>query len=123
MSWERHGVSRHVANLIVNFYRGCLAVPLTPYVKQLFQLDRDSAFSLDPSSVINARGFHGVTGTSQGDNPSPTNWNAAFDMLLRALEGSDSTPFLVRSGHSLHQVQDTAFADDPFSVSAQREGL
>ena len=64
-----------------------------------------------------------VTGTSQGDTPSPTNWNAAFDILLRALEGSDPTPFLIRLRHSLHPVQDTAFADDLFSVSALREGL
>ena len=95
MSWEKLGVPRHVADFIVNLDRGCLAVPLTPHAKQLFHLDGRSAFSLDPSSDTNARGFHGVTGTSQGDTPSPTNWNAAFDILLRALEGSDPTLFLV----------------------------
>jgi len=100
-----------------------LAVALTPHTKQLFHLDGCSTFSLDPSSNTNARGFHGVTGTSQGDTPSPTNWSAAFDILLRDLEGSDPTLFFVRYGHSLHPVQDTAFADDLFYISARREGL
>ena len=121
MSWERLGVPRHFADFIVNLDRGCLAVPLTPHAKYLSHTIGRSAFSLDPSSPTNARGFHGVT--SQGDTPSPSNWTAAFDILLRALEKADPTPFYVRSGHSLYPVQDTAFADDLFSVSARREGL
>jgi len=120
MSWERLGVLGNAADFIVNLDRGCLAVPLTPHTKQLFHLDGCSAFSQDSSSDINARGFHGVTGTSHGDTPSPTIWNASFDILLRALEGSDPTLFLVRS---CHPVQNTAFADNLLSVSARREGL
>jgi len=58
-----------------------------------------------------------------GNTLFSTNWNATFDKLLWALERSDPTPFLIRSGYSLHPIQDKAFADNLFSVSARREGL
>ena len=83
MSWERLGVPRHVADFIVNLDRGCLAVLLTLHAKYISHTIGRSAFSLEPSSPTNARGFHGVTGTSQGDTPSPSNWTAALDILLR----------------------------------------
>ena len=123
MSWERLGVPKQIANYIVNLDRECLTVPLTPHAKQLLHLYGRQAFSLAPTSEQNARGFFGITGTPQGDTPSPTNWNAAFDILLRALESANLFPFLTRSGSHLHPVQDTAFADDLFSISARREGL
>ena len=123
MSWERLGVPKAIANYIVDLDRECLTIPLTPHAKHLLHTIGRPAFSLDPTTELNARGFHGVTGTPQGDTPSPTNWNAAFDILLRALESANLHPFLVRSGSSLHPVQDTAYADDLFSISARKEGL
>ena len=123
MSWERLGVPKRIANYIVDLDRECLTVPLTPHAKHLLNTAGRPAFSSDPTSTFNARGFFGVTGTPQGDTPSPTNWNAAFDILLRALETANLHPFLVRSGSTLHPVQDTAYADDLFSISARKEGL
>ena len=123
MSWERLGVPKNIANYIVDLDRECLTVPLTPHAKRLLHTGGRQAFSLDPTSALNARGFFGVTGTPQGDTPSPTNWNAAFDILLRALENANLHPFFVRSGSSLYPVQDTAYADDLFSISARKEGL
>ena len=123
MSWERLGVPKRIAQYIVDLDRECLTVPLTPHAKSLLHSGGRQAFSLNSSSETNARGFFGVTGTPQGDTPSPTNWNAAFDILLRALEAANLHPFFIRSGPNLHPVQDTAYADDLFSISARREGL
>jgi hypothetical protein len=123
MSWERLGVPKDIANYIVDLDRECLTVPLTPHAKHLLHTRGRQAFSLNPTSATNARGFFGVTGTPQGDTPSPTNWNAAFDILLRALEAANLHPFFIRSGCQLHPVQDTAYADDLFSISARKEGL
>jgi len=66
MSWEGLEVPRYVADYIFNLNRGCLAVPITHHAKQLFHLAGLSAFTIDLSSNTNSRGFHGVTGTSQG---------------------------------------------------------
>ena len=123
MSWERLGVPKRIANYIVDLDRECLTVPLTPHAKLLLHERGPQAFSLGSTTTSTARGFYGITGTPQGDTPSPTNWNAAFDILLRALESANTHPFLTRTGSTLHPMQDTAFADDLFSLSARKEGL
>jgi hypothetical protein len=80
-------------------------------------------FDLHPSSHNSASGFFPETGTPQGDTPSPMNWNAVLDVLLRALHDIDPTPYLIRTDSELHPLADTAYADDIFSISARREGL
>ena len=82
-----------------------------------------TAFGLQPTNNRYASGFFPATGTSQGDTPSPTNWNASLDVLLRALHAIDPSPFLVRTDNKLSHQEDTAYADDLFSISARREGL
>jgi len=62
-------------------------------------------------------------GVPQGDTPSPMNWNAVLDVLLRALHDIDPTPYLIRTDSALHPLADTAYADYIFSISARREGL
>jgi len=64
-----------------------------------------------------------VTGTSQGDTPSPSNWTATYDILLRALEQTQSFPFLVRTDIEIEDSQDMSFADDVLSLASRQEGL
>ena len=61
--------------------------------------------------------------TREYDTPSTTNWNASLDILLRALHAIDSALFLVRTDNELSHQEDTAYADDLFSISARREKL
>ena len=123
MSWERLGVPTATAQYIVALDRECLTVPLTPHAKYLQQTKGLSAFSLNPTSDINAQGFYGLTGCAQGDTPSPSNWTATFDIPLRALEDCDPFPFMVRTEETIWNSQDLAFADDIYSISARKEGL
>ena len=123
MSWERLGVPQEVAKYIVDLDRECLSVPLTPHAKYLRQTIGLKAFSTHPSTSSNAQGYYGDTGTAQGDTPSPTNWSAAIDILLRALEENDQYPFMVRTDDNIITSQAKVFADDIFTISARKEGL
>jgi len=80
MSWERQGVPSHVAHYIIDLDRNCLTIPLTPHAQFLKQTAGPQAFTTDPTTESTAQGFYGVTGTSQGDTPSPSNWTASFDI-------------------------------------------
>jgi exonuclease III len=123
MSWERLGVPSVVANYIVDLDRDCLTVPLTPHAQHIRQKFGLHAFGKDKSTGTTAQGFLGITGTSQGDTPSPSNWTATFDIPLRALEQEQSHPFLVRTDIEILKSQDLAFADDVYSFTSRREGL
>jgi hypothetical protein len=123
MSWQRLGVPRHIAKYIVDLDKECLTIPLTPHAMHVLSSQGLHNFDLHPSSHSTASGFHPHTGTAQGDTPSPVNWNATLDVLLRALQDIDPTPFLVRTDIDIHPISDTAYADDLFSISARREGL
>ena len=81
------------------------------------------AVNTDKSSKSSARGYYPTTGTSQGNTPFPTNWNASLGVLLRALHDIDPTPFLVQKDTILFPLENTAYADDLFSILARRKGL
>ena len=123
MSWQRLGVPEKIAKYIIDMDKECLTVPLTPHTMFILSTKGLQAVNTEKSSPASARGFFPVTGTSQGDTPSPTNWNASLDVLPRALHAIDPTPFLVRTETSLSPLENTAYADDLFSISARREGL
>ena len=123
MSWERLGVPAHIAQYIVDMDRDCLTIPLTPHAMRIMSSSGLQSFHQAPSSLNSASGFFPSTGTPQGDTPSPPNWNAVLDVLLRALHAIDPTPFLVRTDSTLHPLEDTAYADDLFSISARKKGL
>ena len=97
MSWERLGVPSDVANYIIDLDRHCLSIPLTPHAQHIRQTVGLQAFSTNDTTTATAQGFLGVTGTAQGDTPSPSNWTASFDIPLRALEQAQIFPFLVRT--------------------------
>jgi hypothetical protein len=82
-----------------------------------------SAFNTSKSTSSTAQGFFGVTRTSQGDNPSPSNWTATYDIPLRALEQAQSFPFLVRADIKIDDSQDRSFADDVISLASRKQGL
>jgi exonuclease III len=123
MSWERLGVPSDVANYIIDLDRHCLSIPLTPHAQHIRQTVGLQAFSTNDTTTATAQGFLGVTGTAQGDTPSPSNWTASFDIPLRALELAQTYPFMVRTDITVDYSQDLAFADDVYSLAARREGL
>ena len=123
MSWQRLGVPKSLAKYIIDLDSECLTIPLTPHAMKILSKRGIQAFGQGPSTTKCASGFFPETGTSQGDTPSPTNWNASLDVLLRALHAIDPTPFMVRTENKLSHQEDTAYADDLFSISARREGL
>ena len=123
MSWEQLGVPSEVANYIVDLDRNCLTIPLTPHAQHIRQTEGLGAFDTNYSTSTSAQGFFGVTGTSQGDTPSPSNWTATYDIPLRALEQANSYPFLVRTDIEIEDSQDMSFADDVLSLAARKEGL
>ena len=123
MSWQRLGVPERIAKLIVDMDKDCLTILLTPHAMHILNTKGITALGTDPTTSSTARGFFPATGTSQGDTPSPVNWNASLDVLLRALHAIDPTPFFVRTNDNIHPLDDTAYADDLFSISSRREGL
>jgi exonuclease III len=123
MSWERLGVPSEVANYIVDLDRNCLTIPLTPHAQHIRQTEGMNAFNTNNSTSNSAQGFLGVTGTSQGDTPSPSNWTATYDIPMRALEQAQSFPFLVRTDIKIEDSQDMSFADDILSLASRKEGL
>jgi len=82
-----------------------------------------SAFNTNQSSSNSAQEFFGATGTSQGDTPPPSNWTATYDIPLRALEQTQSFPFLVRTDIKIEDSQDMSFADDFLSLDSRKKGL
>jgi len=123
MSWERLGVPRVVANYIVDMDRNCLTIPLIRYAQFIQKVHGMNALTNRPTTKSIAQGFYGMSGTRQGDTPSQSNWNATFDIPLRALETAQSHPLLVRTDIILSNAQDLAFADDVYSFAARRKGL
>ena len=103
--------------------RNYLNIPLTPHAQYIKIMQGFRYITTDPSSELTAQGFFGVTGTSQGHTPSPSNWTATFGISFRALETSQSFSFLVRTETSLAKSQDVTFADDVYSFSARKEKL
>ena len=122
MSWQRLGVPERIAQYIVDLDKDCLTIPLTPHAMYILSTHGIQSFYGETTSST-AAGFFPSTGTPQGDTPSPTNWNATLDVLLRALHAIDPTLFLTRTETTLTPVEDTAYADDLFSISARREGI
>jgi len=106
MSWERLGVPSEVANDIVDLDSNCLTIPLTPHAQHIRQTEGMSAFNTNQSASNSDQVFLGVTGTSQGDTPSPSNWTATYDIPLRALEQAQSFPFLGRTDIDIEDSQD-----------------
>jgi len=82
-----------------------------------------NAFNTNQSTSTSSQGFLGVTGTSQGDTPSPSNWTATYDIPLRALEHAKSFPFLVRTDIKIEDSQAMSFADDVLSLASRKVGL
>ena len=82
-----------------------------------------NAFNTNQFTSTSAQGFLGVTGTSQGDTPSPSNWTAAYYIPMRALEQTQSFPFLVRTDIQIKDSQAMSFADDVLSLASRKEGL
>jgi len=95
MSWQRLGVPKRIAKYIVDLDKEYLAISLTPHAMHIMSNKGLSSFDLHTSSHNTASRFYPETGTPQGDTPSPANWNAAFDVLLRALHDIE-THFLPR---------------------------
>jgi len=113
MSWQWLGVPESIAKYIVDLGKDSLTILLTPHAMYILSNKGISAFNTDTSSTTTARGFLPVTGNSQGDTPSPTNWNASLDPLLRALHA-----LMIRMNNKLRPLENTPYADEFFSILA-----
>jgi len=68
--------------------------------------------------------FNAERGAGQGDVGSPFNWDAAYDILLQALDSVDQGHFYVlRSSENLTKSKDIAYADDLLSGMSSLNGL
>jgi len=121
MSWQKLGVPMHIVKYIGDMDKDCLTISLTPHAMQIMSSKSLDSFNLHLSSKNTTSGFFSETGAPQGDTPSPMNWNAVIDVLLRALHDIGPTPYLIRADSALHLLADTAYVDD--ILSARRKGL
>jgi len=112
MSWDQLGVPSNVANYTVDHDRNFLTIPLPPHAQHIRQSMGLSAFNTRNSTSNTAQGFFGVTGTSQGDTSSPSNWTATY---------GQSYPFLVRTDIKTDDSQDMSFADDVISLVPEKK--
>jgi len=65
-----------------------------------------------------------VMGAGRGDVGSTFNWDAAYDILLCALEAANRDNFYIRrSSGRLAKAQDIAYADDLLSGMTSLHGL
>ena len=109
LAWIRMGVPECIAKYIVGLDIMGFSVVRTPLAQHKF----DKLGHLG----IRALAFLAELGCSQGDKPSPLNWNAFFDILLTALLEDDEDTFIVPDQHGFNRrVGDIAFADDLISV-------
>ena len=122
MAWRRVGIPPLLADYLVDFDDGGFTIISTPYTRSILHAKGIKGFST--CHTHKAPCFQAITGTGQGDIPSPINWNCFFDVLLWALDFITHSPFYFRGQDSkLVRAQDTGYADDLLSVSARLSGL
>ena len=122
MAWRRVGIPPLLADYLIDFDDGGFTIVSTPYTRSILRSKGIHGFSTHDTRK--APCFQAVTGTGQGDIPSPINWNCFFDILLWVLASIAHSPFYFRGQDSkLVRAQDTGYADDLLSVSARLSGL
>ena len=121
-AWARAGVPQDIAEYLVDFDTDGHTIVATPHTRNVLKTQGLGGFSSTDTTKTPC--FVATVGTGQGDVSSPFNWNAFFDILLRALATVRTTPLHIRSEeHVLHPTEDSGYADDLISVSSRIEGI
>ena len=121
-AWARAGIPQDIAEYLVDFDTNGSTIVATPYTRNVLNTQGLGGFSSTDHTKTPC--FVAEVGTGQGDVSSPFNWNAFFDILLRALATVRTTPLHIRSEeHVLHQTEDSGYADDLISVSSRIDGI
>ena len=120
LAWNRLGVPLGVANWLAYMDEGGTVMIRTPCAMRHY----GSRSNFPSSEFPTCPGFTGGLGTPQGEVSSPAAWVAVFDILLRSLEATLSTPYEVRGhGDLIYPAPDVADADDLNTFSASCLGL
>ena len=120
LAWNRLGVPLSVAKWLAYMDDGGTVMIRTPLAMTHF--GASTCFPAHATSP--SPGFSGEIGTPQGDVSSPAAWVAVFDILLRSLEATLSTPFGIRGqDDEIYPAPEVAYADDLNTFSATKHGL
>jgi hypothetical protein len=117
-SWTRLGVPVDIANLLVSLDEQGHTIIRTPHSQEIWDKLKYKGFNTLKEF------FDAERGTGQGDVGSPFNWDAAYDILLCALDTVDEGLFYVLSPDGiLTPASDIAYADDLLSGMSTLKGL
>jgi len=117
-SWTRLGVPPDIANFLVSLDDSGHTLVRTVESKKIWKKQRYKGLG-KITYYIDA-----VRGAGQGDVGSPFNWDAAYDILLCALDTTNQDNFhILRSSVYLMKGHDIAYADALLSGMASLQGL
>jgi hypothetical protein len=136
IAWHRHGVPLEIFQYMVNMDIDGPTIVRTPHSAAEWD---DAPYSCvdslhQPAHVPTAStvnnlldAFTAERGTGQGDVPSPSSWNAIFDILLTALnrdEINQGTVRMLRAADQTHYAsQESAYVDDLNSCTLSTEEI
>jgi hypothetical protein len=126
LAWIRLGVPLDIAVWLVDMDKVSHTVVRSPWARSVFANSSYSGFTANTNQLQDPAFFHPMRGVAQGDVPSPLNWVAFFDILLRALEYRDPQfkDVMIRDSEGvLHSVSDVAYVDDLMTMVASQEAL
>jgi len=117
-SWIRLGVPASIADFLVSFEELGHTVVRTNHSRETWDKSKYKGF-FEATDYFNAE-----RGAGQGDVGSPFNWDAAYNILLQALDSVDQGHFYVlRSSGQLTKSKGIAYADDLLSGMSSLTGL
>ena len=107
-----------MADILVSLDEEGHTVVRTPYARRSWKKYKYRGFKETPEFVNAERG------AGQGDDGSPFNWDAAYDILLCAVDSVKAEQFyILRSSGDLTPAADIAYADDLLSRMSSLSGL
>ena len=120
LAYSRQGVEKQRREWITNFDAKRTTVVKTELAEQHYNKYGHEGFGEGEDNKKMA--FCLKSGVGQGDFNSPSNWKAAFDILLRAIEISTiKGAFHVLESDTLHAQNAMAYVDDLISAVATKK--
>ena len=117
-SWTRLGVPEDIADLLVSLDEDGHTIIRTPKSQEIWDKLKHKGFTTLKEF------FDAERGTGQGDVGSPFNWDAAYDILLCALDTvKEGRFYTLGADGTLTPSGDIAYADDLLSGMSTLSGL
>ena len=136
IAWHRHGVPLEIFQYMVNMDIDGPTVVRTPHAAAAWDDAPyscvDSPHQPSPTTTVSTinqvlDAFTAERGTGQGDVPSPSSWNAIFDILLTALNrdevNQDSVRMIRAADQSHYATSETGYVDDLISTALDAAGI